>query len=118
MNAGQLAWKPNVLSVRDHKGADPLCLRDGGQFLGLGEAVAQRPLAKDHLSRFECGQDQFAVMRDLDGHDHQVDLVGPYEFLGAAEGSSSALPKASGIPYLSPAALADVGLLADSARTS
>jgi hypothetical protein len=49
-------------------------------------------------------------MRDRDGHDHQVGLLAPYEFLG--------LPNASGMPYFSPAALADAALLADSARTS
>jgi hypothetical protein len=49
-------------------------------------------------------------MRDLDGHDHQIDLVAPCTFLGAAEGERYAV--------LLPAALADTGLLADSARTS
>ena len=52
---------------------------------GLGEVVAQRPLAEHPLAGLECGPGSVSRSAGLDGHDHQVDLVARYEFLGTAE---------------------------------
>jgi hypothetical protein len=39
----------------------------------LGQTVAQRPLAKDHLAGGERGGDELVMVRHLDRDDHEVD---------------------------------------------
>jgi hypothetical protein len=84
-------------AVADQRG-DVLELREGAtlqpdegprpsgriqQGLGLGEVHGQGPLAQDRHAGAQRGQDELAVPRHLDRHDHQVDGLVAGELLDA-----------------------------------